>query len=137
MDSEPAEGQLSSIFSEGEPSLGEARLRLISFDIDGTLETGEPPGKITLEMVREAKARGWLIGSCSDRPASAQRLMWEKCAIEVDFAVVKNHLEVVRSQFQADSYLHIGDTEVDRWYAEHSGFEFLHVAEAENLEWLA
>src|SRR5947207_9419838 len=102
------------------PSPGGAHLRLISFDIDGTLETGEPPGKITLDMVREAKAKGWLIGSCSDRPASAQKLMWEKCAIEVDFAVVKNHLQVVRGQFLANSYLHIGDTEVDRWYAEHS-----------------
>jgi hypothetical protein len=112
-------------------------VRLISFDIDGTLETGEPPGKITLEMVRRAQALGWLIGSCSDRPASAQRLMWEKSAIAVDFAVVKNQLEVVRSRFQAERYLHIGDTEVDRWYAEHSGFEFLDVADAGNLEWLA
>src|SRR5438128_10235112 len=102
MNGDPAESQLSSVFSEGEPSLGEARLRLISFDIDGTLETGEPPGKITLDMVREAKARGWLIGSCSDRPASAQRIMWERSAIEVDFAVVKNQLGIVRNKCQAE-----------------------------------
>jgi len=112
-------------------------LRLVSFDIDGTLETGDPPGRITLEMVREAKSRGWLIGSCSDRPASAQRLMWERCEVEVDFAVVKNQLDIVRGKFPADAYLHIGDTDVDRWYAERAGFTFLHVTDAAGLTWLA
>jgi hydroxymethylpyrimidine pyrophosphatase-like HAD family hydrolase len=37
---------------------------LISFDIDGTLVVGDPPGLITLDMVRQAQASGYLIGSC-------------------------------------------------------------------------
>ena len=110
-------------------------IRLVSFDIDGTLEVGEPPGSITLAMVRAAKERGWLIGSCSDRPASAQKLLWERCEIEVDFAVVKTQLELVRDQFEAESYLHIGDSDVDRWYAKQAGFDFLHVADAGGLDW--
>jgi hypothetical protein len=35
---------------------GGARLaKLISFDIDGTLEVGDPPGSLTMAMVRRAK----------------------------------------------------------------------------------
>ena len=111
-------------------------LRLISFDIDGTLEVGEPPGDITIAMVRAAKARGWLIGSCSDRAASAQKLLWERADLVVDFTVMKQQLDLVRAQFQADHYLHIGDTDVDRWFAERAGFDFLHVSEAPLVAWL-
>ena len=46
---------------------------LVSFDIDGTLETGDPPGPITMEMVGMAQAQGCIIGSCSDRPLPSQR----------------------------------------------------------------
>ena len=42
--------------------------RLISFDIDGTLEIGDPPGLIPLDAVRRAIALGFVVGSCSDRP---------------------------------------------------------------------
>src|SRR6266566_8855418 len=45
---------------------GSGVVKLISFDIDGTLEVGDPPGLITMEMVRQAKHLGCLIGSCSD-----------------------------------------------------------------------
>ena len=43
---------------------------LISFDIDGTLEVGDPPGVLTMDMVRRAQEKGCVIGSCSDRPRS-------------------------------------------------------------------
>ncbi len=110
--------------------------RLISFDIDGTLEAGEPPGLIPMQLVRQAKAMGWLIGSCSDRPVSAQRQMWERHAIEVDFVATKTQLEAIRQRLEADSYLHIGDTDVDRQYAIWAGFEFLHVDEVSQQDWL-
>lgn len=106
-------------------------MRLISFDIDGTLETGNPPGPITIDVVRMVKANGWLIGSCSDKTVTAQRLMWAAHGIVTDFTVVKHHLEIVRAQFEAESYLHIGDTDVDRFHAEKAGFDFLHVAAAD------
>jgi hypothetical protein len=108
----------------------EAVRRLVSFDIDGTLETGSPPGPITIEVVRRVQANGWLIGSCSDKTATAQRLMWKTCGVVTDFAVVKHQLTVVRAQFEAGVYLHIGDTDVDRFYAEQAGFDFLHVNDA-------
>ena len=53
----------------GRANLGGRLAKLISFDFDGTLEVGEPPGGITMNMVRQAKsccaeqggiyAKGW------------------------------------------------------------------------------
>jgi hydroxymethylpyrimidine pyrophosphatase-like HAD family hydrolase len=98
---------------------------LVSFDIDGTLEVGEPPGLITMDMVRETKALGYVIGSCSDRPLSYQRHLWESHHIVVDFTALKHRLADVRAQFQAEAYYHIGDSDMDRFFADRAGFRFV------------
>ena len=74
---------------------------LISFDIDGTLEIGDPPGVLTMDMVRRARQRGFLIGSCSDRPISTQRILWEQHDISIDFAVGKMMLPEVMARIAA------------------------------------
>lgn len=107
-------------------------IELISFDIDGTLEMGDPPGIITLDMVRRARQLGYLIGSCSDRPISVQNRLWEAQQIAVDFTVLKHRLEAVRSQFSAAVYYHIGDTHTDQHYAQRAGFQFIW-AEADDV----
>lgn len=109
---------------------------LISFDIDGTLEVGDPPGQITMEMVRRAQETGFLIGSCSDRSASSQQAIWTTHDIEVDFIALKHRLDEVRVEFEADRYLHIGDRELDRQFAEQAGFDFMWVHEAHTEPWL-
>ncbi len=109
---------------------------LISFDIDGTLEFGDPPGGITVEMVRRAKELGFRIGSCSDRFPSAQKALWERCEVQVDFVAAKHMLDDVRSRFQADRYLHIGDRDLDQQLAEKAGFEFLWDHEGVEEPWL-
>lgn len=112
------------------------RVILISFDIDGTLEEGDPPGILTIEFVREAKRDGFVVGSCSDRPISAQRAMWKRHGIDVDFAVSKHMLADLKSQFPADVYYHIGDREdSDKRPAEQAGFEFLWPDEALEKPW--
>ncbi len=98
---------------------------LVSFDIDGTLEVGNPPGIVTVSMVRSARDRGYVIGSGSDRPLSYQQLVWERLAIVPDFTVLKHRLADVRARFAAQAYYHIGDTEVDAHFATEAGFEFL------------
>jgi hypothetical protein len=109
---------------------------LVSFDIDGTLEIGEPPGIVTVAMVLAAKRRGWVIGSCSDRPVSYQQRMWERLAIAADFTVLKHRLADVRALFPAQSsYVHIGDTEVDARYAMEAGFEFLRADPTAHATW--
>jgi hydroxymethylpyrimidine pyrophosphatase-like HAD family hydrolase len=99
--------------------------KLISFDIDGTLEVGDPPGCITMDMVRRAKGLGYIIGSCSDRMVSNQQRIWRDHDIPIEFTVLKHQLGLVRAEFAAEEYYHIGDTELDRQYAERAGFEYL------------
>ena len=98
---------------------------LISFDIDGTLEFGDPPGLITVEMVRHAKQLGYIVGSCSDRTIGEQKLLWERHNLQVGFMVLKHQLDIVREKFEAKLYYHIGDTQVDRYYAEKAGFVYM------------
>ena len=109
---------------------------LISFDIGGTLEVGDPPGGITMDVVRTAQERGCLIGSGSDRPASAQQAMWDTHSIQADFVSLKHMLDDVKERFNADEYIHIGDRELDRQSALQAGFEFLWLDEALTKPWL-
>ena len=110
-------------------------MRLISFDIDGTLEVGDPPGLITMAMVRQAKDLGCLIGSASDRPLGDQRRLWERHHILVDFIVLKHRLADVKAQFQAEAYYHIGDTDMDRYFADQAGFRFVLANAAVGQTW--
>ncbi len=98
---------------------------LVSFDIDGTLETGEPPGAVPIDLVRRAKGLGYLVGSCSDRPVSHQQDMWERQQIAVDCTVLKHRLADVKARFQAAAYYHVGDTDTDEFFAAAAGFQFL------------
>ncbi len=111
-------------------------MELISFDIDGTLETGNGPGPITLDMVRRAVEMGYIIGSCSDRPVPVQRAMWEKHGIQVEFTVLKHMMGEVKEKFPADAYCHIGDTDNDKHYALASGFRFIQVQTMDREPWM-
>ncbi len=44
----------------GRANLGGRLAKLISFDFN-TLEVGEPPGGITMNMVRQAEKKVWMI----------------------------------------------------------------------------
>ncbi len=98
---------------------------LVSFDIDGTLEAGDPPGPVTMNMVRKAQARGCIIGSASDRPLPVQQAIWDRHRIEVSFVSAKQGLLDLKSRFSAEEYYHIGDTEMDRQCAVAAGFQFV------------
>jgi hypothetical protein len=100
-------------------------LILISFDIDGTLEVGEPPGIVPISLVRRAQQRGYLVGSCSDRPLSYQQAMWERVRIAADFTALKHRLDEVKARFAAAAYYHVGDTDLDQFFATAAGFRFL------------
>ena len=110
-------------------------LVLVSFDIDGTLEVGQPPGIVPISLVRRAQQLGYLVGSCSDRPISYQRAMWERVQIVADFTALKHRLDEVKARFPAAAYYHIGDTELDQFFAEGAGFRFLRADRDEPLGW--
>jgi len=100
---------------------------LVSFDIDGTLEMGDPPGPLSADFVRRTQQSGSLIGSCSDRTIREQSAIWDAADIVPDFVVVKNQLDSVRERFASERYLHIGDTHVDAYFAGLANFQFIFV----------
>jgi predicted mannosyl-3-phosphoglycerate phosphatase (HAD superfamily) len=109
---------------------------LISFDIDGTLALGDPPGPISNEMVRRAREHGCIIGTCSDRFLPGQRLIWNQLGVEPDFVSLKHMLSEVKTKFEAVRYIHTGDTNMDRQAAKEAGFEFMDLNDASAEPWL-
>ncbi len=109
---------------------------LISFDIDGTLEAGDPPGPVTMMMVRRAQASGCIIGSASDRPLPVQQAIWDRHGIEPSFVSAKQGLPEVKSRFPADAYYHVGDTDLDRQLALAAGFCFVWMDQGAAEPWL-
>ena len=103
------------------------RRMLVSFDIDGTLEMGDPPGPLSAGFVLRTQQSGCLIGSCSDRTIREQSAMWAAAGIVPDFVVVKNQLDSIRERFPSPRYVHIGDTHVDAHFAKQASFEFVFV----------
>ena len=100
---------------------------LISLDIDGTMEFGDPPGPVPAGYARALIGLGHIVGVASDWPLSQQEPLWARHGVSPHFFGGKHNLAEVRSRFEADRYLHIGDTEVDESYALAAGFEFVHV----------
>ena len=109
---------------------------LISFDIDGTLEVGDPPGPVTLDMVRRARESGCIIGTCSDRPLRAQQELMDRNNIQVDFVSLKHNMREVRTAFEVERYYHVGDSELDRHFALRAGFDFLWREAAVSEPWV-
>lgn len=109
---------------------------LVSFDIDGTLEAGDPPGPVTMAMVRRAEAHGCIIGSCSDRPLPVQRGIWDRHDIRVSFVSPKQNLGDLRARFEAEEYYHIGDTELDQQFALEAGFQFVWMDAGHTEPWI-
>jgi len=109
---------------------------LVSFDIDGTLEIGEPPGIVPIALVRTAKRLGYLVGSGSDRPLGYQRALWERLGIAADFTVLKHRLAELKARFPAAAYYHVGDTDTDARFASDAGFRFLRADAAAHRAWV-
>jgi len=113
---------------------------LLSLDIDGTLEAGDPPGPLTLAVVRELQRYGLLIGSASDRTVAYQREMWQAAGIVPAFLSHKHDLPANTAALSATRRVHVGDTDVDAYYAGLAGFDFIHVTAlpaAVTADWLA
>jgi hypothetical protein len=97
---------------------------LISFDIDGTLEVGDPPGPVGIAMLRAARQRGYVVGTASDRTRTEQAAIWVRIGLEPDFTTHKHHLTQLREAYPRHRMIHLGDTDIDRYYAELASFEF-------------
>ncbi len=98
---------------------------LVSFDIDGTMVFGDPPGEITVEDVRKVKELGFIVGSASDRPIADQSELWQLAGIELDFVSLKHRLAELKQRFTVTRYVHVGDTYSDKFLAKQAGFDFV------------
>ena len=100
---------------------------VVSLDVDGTMEFGEPPGPVTVEIVRLLVAAGHVVGCASDRTRTDQEQTWARAGLTLAFVGGKHHLDTVRARFPAQRYVHVGDTHVDAHFAGIHGFEFVGV----------
>ena len=48
---------------------------------------------------------------------------------------IDNMLEIVKAQFQADVYYHVGDTDMDEFFAGRAGFQFILVDSMPFYDW--
>jgi hypothetical protein len=106
----------------------------VSFDIDGTMEVGEPPGPVPAAVARELFERGYIVGVASDWPRSSQQPLWSRHGMEPHFVGGKHHLHEVRDRFPADRRVHIGDTHVDEHFARLADFEFCWVDDWQTVQ---
>jgi lipoate synthase len=98
---------------------------LISFDIDGTMVFGDPPGDITVEDLRKVRELGFIVGSGSDRTIAEQSELWQLAGFEVDFVSLKHRLAELKQRFMVKRYVHVGDTLSDKMLAKQAGFDFV------------
>lgn len=121
----------------GDPTLPQVSAVLLSLDVDGTLEDGDPPGPLSIAVVRRALALGYVVGSASDRTLRDQTNLWVQRGIEPHFVSHKHTLEDIALRFPAARRVHVGDTNVDDYYARLAGFEFVFAtAASESPGWV-
>ena len=98
---------------------------LITFDIDGTMEFGDPQGILTREHVHYFRDRGAVVGSASDRPESTQWMLWRDYGVEPDFVILKHRMPELRERYpDAEIYWHVGDRPMDQQAARSANFTF-------------
>jgi hypothetical protein len=104
---------------------------IVSFDIDGTLEFGDPPGPVPVSTVLAVQQAGAVVGSASDRLPSDQRRLWDGARVLVGFAVPKHQLPGLPGRFPGYPLVHIGDGIGDRLSARAAGAHFISVGECD------
>lgn len=98
---------------------------LVTFDIDGTMEFGDPVGTVDKQVIEFYRNNGVIVGSASDRTKSTQLNMWSQYGFEVDFAIVKHKIpELIEEYDQCELFWHVGDRPVDQQIAFNAGFTF-------------
>lgn len=97
---------------------------VISFDLDGTLSFGDPPGPIEPEHLNKLKKGKYTIGGASGKEIEYQKKKWEENGITPQFIVKKQKMKKLK-KMNADKYIHVGDMEDDAELADNAGFRFL------------
>ena len=99
-----------------------------SFDIDLTIAMPEDEdgcrGTVSPNLLRELKASGAIVGTCSDREPSEQRALMRSLGFDPDFCIPKEMLAMAAALLPNRRRIHVGDDPArDRAVAERSAFE--------------
>ena len=105
-------------------------MAVYSFDIDLTLEMPEDTpgcrGVIPVQRLQQLQHQGAIVGTCSDREPSDQRLSMQALGFSPDFCIPKEMLDHTARLLPATSLIHVGDDELrDRKIALQSGWTHL------------
>ena len=105
---------------------------LISFDIDGTLSCGDPPGPICSDILQRLVNLGVVVGSCSQNDIFEQEDAWRVIDVHPLFLVSKEYLGILKTYYpETERHIHIGDwLGLDDVVATMAGFEFIHASQA-------
>ncbi|MSQ29905.1 MAG: hypothetical protein EXR68_05395 [Dehalococcoidia bacterium] len=110
----------------------------ISFDLDRTLDFGDPSGPIVPALIGALQDAAAIVGSASDRTVLDQRRMWERAGIGPPaFAVAKAQLRTVPAAYPDHFLVHIGDRFADHLEAVNAGAFFIHVDTFSLKQWSA
>lgn len=89
-----------------------ASLKVWSFDIDLTLELAEDEprcrGVISVSQLYRLQ-RHTVVGTCSDREPSEQRLVMNELGFQPDFCIPKNLLRTLAALLPDAMLVHVGD----------------------------
>lgn len=106
-------------------------LAVASFDIDLTIhlpDEDDPAarGTVPVDRLRELRAGGYIVGTCSDRDPSDQLETMERLGFTPDFCIPKELLGAAGKLLDGARLTHVGDDDRrDRRIAQESGWEHL------------
>jgi len=98
-------------------------VKVFSFDRDDTLALSSGP--ITLEMLKELKEKGYVIGTGGGVSGEEQARQWRRWGIEPDFALTKGDLGELRELYPGAEITHVGDDQADEEIAKKFGYNYL------------
>jgi len=98
-------------------------VKVFSFDRDDTLALSSGP--ITLEMLKELKEKGYVIGTGGGVSGEEQARQWRRWGIEPDFALTKSDLGKLRELYPGAEITHVGDDQLDEEIAKKFGYNYL------------
>jgi ribonucleotide monophosphatase NagD (HAD superfamily) len=100
--------------------------RVIAFDVDGTLEVGDPAGSIKLSALKDLKQQGYVVGVISN--ASTRARVKDKFHDEADFFLTKGttkaqSMKIVGKDF--DQKLYVGNSAQDEKAAKKADWKYV------------
>ncbi|MEA2033150.1 MAG: HAD family hydrolase [Euryarchaeota archaeon] len=97
---------------------------VIAFDVDGTLECGEPPGIIKIETVKRLKEKGFIVGIVGAYKKVQRHISHLDFYLSGDPHKPEN-LKKVRETYKPAFCIYVADLPSDKVAALKNGFSYI------------